>query len=312
MRYSLFLFLFTIGILSHAHKYMLVYDTDKYTNVRTEASINSAIKDTLLNLQIVRINGVTNGWAELDYEEGYVHKSRLKEIPRKLYDSLDVILDRHIASSLKSNLFVVAADCPEIMFNPYDLSIANLTPHENEYLNEQPDCINMKCSELFFLSYLKDKRTPIIADWLPRTINISLCNGRLIFRERDYEYSFYRNKDGKLCRGLIPYNSYNTIEPLNDHELREVLDIAKRAIDAAKADPSGIPYYGVRKVIVNGNDFEYLDKLRRAYFMGNKDALKYYPYLVNNYHLDGEGTHAIEKYDIELFIYNNSGEVVLE
>jgi len=309
MRYLLPFFgaLLFIAHLS-AQKYMFAYDSDKYVNMRRNPDKNSQIIDTVFNLQIIRTGKPAKGWAPvLDGAEnicGYIHNSRLVEIPGKYKDKLDSLYAGRIDWS--SPVFVAAVDCPEIVtiFSYYSQGGITIDKDTDGRIS----CISTYPDDVWILDIRTGKLLEDRSAISPFT-NVSFCDGRLVFRDARFEYSFYRNRKGLLCRGLIPLQSYKG-KSLTQQELNNILQTAEKAVNAGKADKNR-PSEGIRQFI-GTNDFKFLDQLRQAMYDGNELAREYYPYIMNNFPIDGEGTHAIETYIYEYWGFENKGEIILD
>jgi hypothetical protein len=326
-KYSLALFLIIMAENVFAQKYMFVYNPDKYVAIRKDTIPQSQIVDTLFNLQLVKIEKdfQLNGWRKViknEKSQGYVHQRWLRSLPESYEATLDSLFCPE--SRMRGNdklaygkiavsgyefgsAFVAAIDCSEIIVQftyPVYRLRTHLYPYEGyayNYLhsiNVDPVnvvIINAKTGEL--LEY---------RDEYAAFSQIEILDGRILFKEA-FEYSFYRNRKGKMCRGLIPYRSYITLPP-EEKELPKLIDSAKKAVERAKK--SAQPSKSLKESL-GKNTTEYMEKLRHAFFCGNKDATVYYPYIIKNLLWEEGENHDIIDYRFELWGYENLGEVEL-
>lgn len=298
----------------YAQRFMYVHDHDLYVNVRSGAGSQHPVIWKVYNLQLVKIvdSDEINGWLEVDWgtdQTGFIHRSRLVGLPENL---------TYGCNSMKNGIcFIASQDCPEIVvylyFNP------SIIPHKD--VKTEPIRFTIK-DDMF----IKNIQTGQVIDEVNAigssfaSFYVSLFSGRLVFVNDYYLYSFYRNQRGELCRGLtLLSDSY--LNALNNKELEVVIRKAKEAVNEAKMlaetisesqeyKRTRVSYDGIGKHIET-NDFDYLRKLEQAYYMGNSDAEELFPYILEFFPIDGEGTHAIEDFYTRLNGFQNRGEIVL-
>ena len=183
-------------------------------------------------------------------------------------------------------------DCPEIFVTiyPYEKSIkkSHQWPYDDNYVFISTQSVvvrNVKTGAVY------DETGPI------QPTDITLYGNGMLFSNHIYKYSLYRNQKGKLCRGLLFFVSYD-LPKINAQELSLVLEWAKNVIDGIKT--------------LKVNNFDYLMKLENAYFNGNEEAKRLYPYVLTHFPKDGEGSHAVESFFMRFWGFNNRGEIELE
>lgn len=305
-RHILIAALLFLSVQAHAQEYAYVRDDDMYVNVRNSPNPNATAKGKFYNLQIVHIDADAkeiNGWIDVSASNirGYVHKSRLVAMPKELYAAIDSIW--------QGGMYVTSVECPEIavIWEPGNPDI--------EQYNEVWNRGQYRLLSAYNSAIVRNLETgkELEAYWDIYPVNIMIYPSKLIFSTDAFAYSFYRNHNNKICRGLTFFNTGDAIR-LTAQEQIAVIETAVRASQNIENMGSHcrirVPDDSVS--IININDFEYLSKLESLFFKGNPQAVNLYPAILAAFPIDGEGVHIMEFYDARYRAWQNRGEVEIE
>lgn len=309
-KHTIFFAILALSLTTSAQNYSYVLDPDLYVNVRQGAGVHFPVADTIYNLQIVKHipSPAVNGWMQIEYNNdayiGFVHRSRLQPLPEKYTQTLD--------SLWTPSLFIAGVDCPQI--------IAFISVYEKEIIKEKygavPSLINLALEDLLIMNL---ETGSIIDDYdIIAPVNARLYGERMLFYNGNYEFSFYRNRDKKTCRGLTLLDGFYTAVTDRDG-LNKVVSTSIKAIAEARTATKGlseedtiIVFRNILEQYISVNNFDFLSMLEQAVFSGNKEAESIYNDILYYFPIDGAGTHEIEFYFLRLKGYKNYGETIIE
>ena len=314
----------TLDEYSDFSKSMYVYDSkDIYVNVRKEPNSSSTIVDSLFQLQIVKVSdNPKNGWYRS--EKGYIHQSRLQELPSYIVDALRAEKDSDFC-------FIASPSCPQILIFPSFVQLSQLriveditswADIEGRYITYRKLIINSM--EGHQVLYVNPKgESTIIAETNPiaplEAIIISQNNVELVGNIYNYSYAYNRNNE--LCQYTLFHNKQTLV---NIEKQKIILDKFDKMLEIIASytnidDKQNITPQLSSEMekkllkVIELNDFVYWSDLEKVYISGVSSKLnKYYYQILRYYPIDGEGTHAIEPYFNLYSAFRYRGEVRIE